>query len=65
VSEHLGLGLEEEHLKRLPVFDVAQHTGMPGYVPQSTCLRALGETNQARLLALEDYLLVYLHIPCG
>ena len=63
VSKQLGLGLEEAALRRLLVLDVAQATAMPGFVPQSTNLLQLGEDRQSRLLALDDYLVVYLHVP--
>jgi hypothetical protein len=63
VSETLGLSLEQADFERLHVIDVGQHTALPGFVPQSTSLLALSEENQARLLALDDYLFVYLHIP--
>jgi hypothetical protein len=63
VSRHLGLSTEPEDYTRLPVFDVGQATAIPGLVPQSTNLWSLGEELQSRLLALDDYLLVYLHVP--
>lgn len=63
VSKHLGLSTSPELVRKLRVFGVGQHTGMPGFVPQSTSLLALGEERQARLLALDDYLLVHLNIP--
>lgn len=47
----------------MPVFDVARMAGLPCFLPQSTNLLALGEDRQARLLALDDHLLVYLHVP--
>ena len=45
------------------MFDLAHMAALPCFVPQSTNLLALGEERQARLLALDDYLLVYLNIP--
>lgn len=63
VSDHLGLSTDLSDYSQLRIFDVAQHTSLPGFVPQSTSLAVLGEEIQSRLLALDDYLLVYLHIP--
>ncbi len=63
LSQRLGLSLEPEYLRKLPVFDLAHMAALPCFVPQSTNLLALGEERQARLLALDDYLLVYLNIP--
>ena len=63
MSERLGLSTEPEDYTKLPVFDVGQAMAMPGFVPQSTNLWSLGEELQSRLLALDDYLLVYLHVP--
>ena len=48
---------------RLPIFSVINNMGTPGFEPQSTSLLKLGEAAQSRLIALDDYLLVYLHVP--
>jgi hypothetical protein len=45
------------------MFDLARTAALPCFVPQSTNLLALGEDRQARLLALDDHLLVYLDVP--
>ena len=63
LSQELGLPLETEHLVKLPVFDLARMAALPCFVPQSTNLLALGEDRQSRLLALDDYLILYLHAP--
>jgi len=63
LSESLGLPLKLENLIALPVFDLAHMAALPCFVPQSTSLLALGEEGEARLLALDDHLLVYLHVP--
>lgn len=64
VSKYLGLATEEETYSRLRVFDVARYAGMlPAFRPVTTCLMALGEDVQSRLLALNDYLIVHLHVP--
>jgi hypothetical protein len=64
IGKHLGLGNEEANYSRLRVFDVARHAGLlPAFRPVTTCLMALGEEAQSRLLALDDYLIVHLNIP--
>jgi hypothetical protein len=64
VNKYLGLPLAMPALRRLFVVDVAQSAAMPGFLPQSTSLfLGLGAELQSRLLALDDHLMVYLHVP--
>lgn len=63
ISQHLGPGTTESEVAQLRVFDIGRQFATPGFMPRSVSFLPFGEENQARLLALEDHILVHLNIP--
>ena len=63
VIDSPGTTVEEGRRKQMSIFNVGLHLATPLSMPQSINLRSLGEKRQVRLLTLQEYLLVYLHVP--
>lgn len=64
INEHFGLGLTREQAELLPIFRHNAVLGEPTISPRSLLYwMHLGLVRQPNLMAGEEFLLVYLHIP--
>lgn len=63
INQHFDLGLDAQEAELLPIFKSHMMLGVPTINPRSLLFLKLGEERQKRLMAGDDYLLVYLHVP--
>lgn len=64
VNDHYELGLTPEECFDIPVFHIEKMLALPMTPPNSTkFMKTLGPERQKKLMAQDEYLMVYIHIP--